>query len=139
MTTGKLAPQDTDSAYDVYDAHLCTVASPCIAPPSGSPAPCATADACRSAPTPQPGVFGAPPSATFTGPGNVTAPPPPAAKGKTAAQIRAEKLKKALKACRRKHNKHKRQTCEKQAKRLYGKAARSSHAANNANDKRRTS
>ncbi len=124
MTTGKLAPQDTDSSYDVYDAHLCTIASPCIAPPSGSPAPCATADACRSAPTPQPGVFGAPPSATFTGPGNVTAPGPPAAKGKTAAQIRAEKLKKALATCRKKykHHKHKRATCERKAKRAYSAA-----------------
>ena len=101
MTTGKLAPQDSDDAYDVYDAHECTGGSPCIAPPGSSPPACTTADACRSAPTPQPSVFSTPASATFSGPGNPG--PAPAAKPKpeTAAQIRAAKLAKALKACHR--------------------------------------
>jgi hypothetical protein len=34
MTTAKLAPpQDFDHAYDIYDAHECTSASPCIPHP----------------------------------------------------------------------------------------------------------
>jgi len=118
MTAAKLSPADVDSAYDVYDAHACTTRSPCIAAVESPPA-CVTADACRAAPTSQPEVFGAPASATFSGPGNLTAPPPPPAKGKTAAQIRAERLAVALKLCRKKHNRHNRQSCEKQAKKKY--------------------
>ena len=37
MTTAKLAPQDFDEAYDVYDAHECTASSPCIPNPASPP------------------------------------------------------------------------------------------------------
>jgi hypothetical protein len=117
MTTAKLAPQDFDDAYDVYDAHECTAESQCIAPPASPPPACTTADACRAAPTPQPGVYGAPSSATFNGKGNLA---PPAVPKKTAAQVRAEKLTKALKVCKRDKKKAKRQTCEKVARKRYG-------------------
>jgi len=117
MTAAKLSPADVDSAYDVYDAHACTTRSPCITPVESPPA-CVTADACRAAPTSQPEVFGAPASATFSGPGNLTPPPPPA-NGKTAAQIRAERLAIALKLCRKKHNRHNRATCERAARKKY--------------------
>jgi hypothetical protein len=75
MTTARLAPQDLDNAFDVYDAHVCSASAPC-APVTVSPPPCTTADSCRSAPAPQPGVFGAPASATFAGAGNVAASAP---------------------------------------------------------------
>jgi hypothetical protein len=39
---------------------------------------------------------------------------------KTAAELKAEKLTKALRACRTKKNKQKRQACEKQARAKYG-------------------
>jgi hypothetical protein len=70
LTTSKLAPQDSDDAYDVYDAHECTAASPCVASVTAPP-PCSTEASCRPSPTPQPSLYGAPPSATFSGPGNV--------------------------------------------------------------------
>jgi WD40-like Beta Propeller Repeat len=69
-TDGRLAPQDFDAAFDVYDAHICSAAVPCSPVAAVAPA-CTTADACRAAPAPQPGVFGAPASATFSGSGNL--------------------------------------------------------------------
>ncbi len=120
LSADRLAPQDTDNAYDVYDAHECTSASPC--PPGAGTVPpaCTTAESCRAAPAPQPEIFGAPPSQTFSGSGNIApvsskAVTPP----KTAAQVRAEKLAKALKACKKKAKK-KRAGCEKQARKRYG-------------------
>jgi DNA-binding beta-propeller fold protein YncE len=71
LTAAKLAAQDADSAYDVYDAHECTGVSPCASTPVGAPA-CETEASCRPSPTPQPLIYSAPASATFNGPGNVT-------------------------------------------------------------------
>ena len=120
MSAATLVKADTDSAYDVYDAHECTAASPCLPPVASTPPPCDTEASCRPAPTPQPPVFGAPASATFSGPANPAAKPPPPAKPKTAAQIRAEKLAKALKACHRLHARAKRKSCEVRARKQYG-------------------
>jgi hypothetical protein len=128
-TDDGLVPQDIDGISDLYDARVCTAAEPCpsytVAPPS-----CTTADSCRVAPAPQPAVFGAPASATFSGAGNVTpasvstktVKPKAKAKAKkeTAAQRRAEQLAKALKACSK--SKRKRSACERQARARYGKA-----------------
>jgi hypothetical protein len=70
LTASALTSQDEDSSYDVYDAHVCSVASPCVAVPVSPPA-CTTADSCKPALAPQPASFGAPASATFSGKGNV--------------------------------------------------------------------
>jgi hypothetical protein len=78
-TTSKLAPQDVDSAYDIYDAHECSASSPC-SPVLALPPTCETEASCRPSPTPQPLIYNAPPSATFYGPGNITPPVPPAVK-----------------------------------------------------------
>jgi hypothetical protein len=129
-TADQLVPQDTDTQLDIYDAHICSTGQPCIVPAPQQPPPC-EAEACHGTPPGAP-AGQAPASESFTGPGNLTPPPPP--KAKTAAQIRAAKLAKALKACRTKHNKHKRAVCEKHAKKLYGKASkakRSNRASNN--------
>ena len=71
ITTDRLVASDRDTAYDVYDARVCTVTEPCpsaaVAPP-----PCTSGDSCKAAPSPQPAIFGAPPSATFNGAGNIT-------------------------------------------------------------------
>jgi hypothetical protein len=78
LTLSKLAPQDVDTALDVYDAHECTSESPCLAPPV-EPAPaCVTEASCKPSPTPQPTIYGLPSSATFSGPGDVA--PAPAVK-----------------------------------------------------------
>jgi hypothetical protein len=71
VTAEKLAPQDFDTAPDVYDAHECTSSSPCIAPPAPQPPACDTEASCKAPPTPQPSIYGAPSSATFSGPGNL--------------------------------------------------------------------
>jgi hypothetical protein len=70
LTSAKLAPQDQDSAYDIYDAHECTSESPCISPVT-SPPPCDTEASCKPSPESQPSIYGVGPSETFTGPGNL--------------------------------------------------------------------
>jgi Tol biopolymer transport system component len=123
ISTAKLSPADVEGGLAVYDAHECTTASPCIPPPAASPPPCTTEASCKAAPSPQPSIFGPSGSATFSGPGNPAPPPPP--KAKTAAQLRAEKLTKALKACHKLKRHAKRKACERAAHKRYGaKSAR---------------
>jgi hypothetical protein len=67
----RLLPEDPGGNTVVWDARE----------DGGFPAPppeCTTAEACRNASPYTPGVYGPPPSATFSGPGNLV-PPPPAA------------------------------------------------------------
>jgi hypothetical protein len=120
LTRSKLVSSDFDTALDVYDAHECTSQTPCFPEPPVSPAPCGDAESCRAAPSPQPSIFGSPASATFSAAGNI---PPPAAtsKSKTAAQLRAEKLKRALAVCRRKKPGRARRACEAKARKTYGR------------------
>ena len=123
MTTAKLAPQDIDDSYDVYDAHECTTASPCLPSPPTHPPACTSADQCRAAPTPEPTLFAAPPSATFNGPGNL-APPGVVVKPKAKVLTRAQKLAGGLKACRKEKPRSRRASCEKQARAKYGAKSR---------------
>jgi hypothetical protein len=123
LTAAKLAPQDTDDALDVYDAHVCSPASPCPAGTVTVPPACSNAESCRAAPAAQPEVFGAPASATLGGPGNPA--PPPAIKPKAKPLTRAQKLTKALKECHSKKGK-KRKACEKAARHKYGARAKKS-------------
>ncbi len=119
MTTSQLVPQDLDSAYDVYDAHVCSVASPCSSSAVAVPPACTTADSCRAAPVPQPAIFGPPPSATFSGTGNLApevAPPP------------KKVTKKAVK-CKKGHVKNKRGQCIKNSKAKKRKAKKSNRRA----------
>jgi hypothetical protein len=118
-TRERLVRRDVDTAVDIYDAHVCSGSSDCPSEAEVPPA-CTTADACRAAPAPQPSIFGAPSSATFSGQGNAS--PSSPAPAKTAAQIRAEKLSRALASCRHRYKRHKkhRAACEKQARRAYG-------------------
>jgi hypothetical protein len=89
VTSSSLVSQDEDKAYDVYDAHVCSSVAPCA--PAGAVAPpvCVTADSCRPAASPQPQIFGPPPSATFDGAGN-----PPAPSTRTVAHQKKAKPKK---------------------------------------------
>jgi hypothetical protein len=113
-TSEHLVGKDTDTSVDVYDAHECASASPCASEASALEE-CASAAACRPAPVPQPSIFGPPSSATFTGPGNIV----PESKPKTAAQIRAERLARASKACK-KLRRTRRAACERKARARYG-------------------
>jgi DNA-binding beta-propeller fold protein YncE len=66
----QLVPQDNQEGQIVtYDARVAGG----FAEPS-SPLPCTTADACRAAAAPQPSVYGAPASQTFSGVGNLAPP-----------------------------------------------------------------
>jgi DNA-binding beta-propeller fold protein YncE len=117
LTAEKLVSQDIDTALDVYDAHVCSSALPCVASPAVPPA-CTTADACRVAPSPQPAIFGAPSSATFTGAGNLTQPGPSLAV-KRRSLTPAQRLARAFAACHRRKIKQKRRACERQARTRY--------------------
>ncbi len=129
LTTSQLVKADQDTGYDVYDAHVCSAVSPCPSTEVVAPLACTSVEstspeACRAPALAQPSIFGAPASATFSGVGNLApaAPVVPLAKPKTAAQIKAEKLAKGLKACRKDKRKTKRKSCEASVRKKYGAA-----------------
>lgn len=126
ITQARLAPQDYDTAYDVYDAHECTSAVPCP-PVAVQPPSCQTESSCRAAPTPQPALYGAPASATFTGIGNISPEAPVAIKPRSKSAIsRAHKLAVALSVCRKKRDRHKRTACERLARAKYAPTRKAS-------------
>ena len=49
LTDAQLLPQDTDTAFDIYDARECTALAPCLTPPTAEAAPCTETEACRPA------------------------------------------------------------------------------------------
>jgi hypothetical protein len=107
-TQDGLVSQDNDGSADMYDARVCTQTAPCPSALAVSPA-CTTTDSCRVAPSPQPGVFGAPSSATFSGAGNVAGTPPPkktvkCARGKKRSHGRCIKAKKQKHRAKRSRN-----------------------------------
>jgi hypothetical protein len=114
-TADPLVPADTDSQLDIYDARV----------GGGFPAPMTPescqGETCRGVGSQEEAL--APfASSALTGAGNLveTIKPPPKPPGKTAMQIRAEKLAKALKACRKVRSKKRRLGCERLARRRYG-------------------
>jgi hypothetical protein len=123
LTSAQLSPgRDHDTALDVYDARVGGGE-----PEQVKPVEC-QGDACQpSVPAP---IHPTPGSLTFNGPGNLTPAAPVVVKPKTAAQLEAEKLAKALKVCAKDKQKSKRAKCQKQAKQKYGaktKAKKASH------------
>jgi hypothetical protein len=117
LTAAQISKADTDKAFDVYDAHVCTDAPGCPGPETGTPPPCVSTDACRAAPAPQPDIFGAPASSTFSASGNLR--PPAAAVAKRKPLTRAQKLAKALKACRKLPKGGRRNRCVRNAHMRY--------------------
>jgi Tol biopolymer transport system component len=116
-TSSPLVPADTDEGQDIYDARV----DGGFADLSGF---ACESDACQGPPSAPPNAADAT-SATFAGPGNLPPSPAPTPKAaaptpKTAAQARAQKLARALKACRGKKSKQKRKLCEGQARKRYG-------------------
>jgi hypothetical protein len=106
VTNGKLASQDEDTAYDLYDAHVCSSVAPCPSASVVVPPACTTVDSCRAAATPQPQIFGSPSSETFSGAGDI-APVPLVVPKKT--------TKKAV-TCKKGFVKNKRGKCVKRPK-----------------------
>jgi len=108
----KLLPEDTGDNVVVWDAREDGGFPVAVSPPA-----CTTAEACRAASPPTPGAYGAPPSATFSGPGNI-APPPPAV-------VKKATTKKPVK-CKRgfvKKKVKKRETCVKKKSKKKAKRA----------------
>jgi len=124
----QMLSEDTSNNVAVWDARV-DGGFPVKAPPP----PCNNGDECKPPPTPQPTSFGPTPSATFSGPGNVvpSVTATVVAKVKSAAELRAEKLAKALKACKKDKSKKKRVGCEKSAHKRYGAKAAKAKRANN--------
>jgi hypothetical protein len=124
LTAAQLVPADADHAYDIYDAHVCTPASPCPSSNTTSTEPCETAGECKGPFTPAGQVEATP--ATTAG----HAPEPPAKQSvqssKTASKpkspTRAQQLSKALGRCRTRyrHARKKRTACERRARRAHG-------------------
>lgn len=134
LTAARLAQQDLDTSLDVYDAHECTTSSPCLAPQPLIPPACDTGDACKPAPTPQPTIYGAPSSATFSGAGNVvpeTAKPASVPKTRTRAQKRTA----GLRACRKTRAKRSRQKCEKRIRAKYAQLTPAASGSNKSHSK----
>lgn len=90
LTTDQLVSSDTDDRGDVYDARVGGGL-----PVTAAAAVCTNADSCKPPVSPQPGVFGVPASATFSGPGNpaggTSSPPPPPVKTVTKKTVKCRK------------------------------------------------
>jgi hypothetical protein len=120
QTTTVLDPAGADGAYNIYDARIDGGF------PTSAAAPKCQGDACQGASSPAPAAS-APNSATYQGAGNL--PPagasaettaPAKRKPPTAAQLRASRLKVALKKCKRDRSAPKRKHCESTARKKYG-------------------
>ncbi len=120
VTSRALVSSDIDLDADIYDARVCTPSSPCVQPPPPPPPSCGSAASCHPAGGSGAPTYSAAFSSVFSGPGNLAV--LPTKEGKSKKPTRAELLKKALASCRKryKHAKHKRASCERQAKHKYG-------------------
>ena len=109
LTRLQLLPGATnEEALSIYDARV----DGGFAEPSAPP-PCVTADSCRAPVSPQPTIFGAPTSSTFSGVGNLA--PPAAVKSRAKPKKRVAKCRKGL--VRRKGK------CVKKPRKKAGKSA----------------
>jgi hypothetical protein len=111
LTRQKLLPQDTEEeARNIYDAHVDGGFPTRVSPP-----PCTTADACRPAASPQPPIYGAPSSETFSGRGNVEA-----------AKAKAKHRPSRRTACkgRQARRKHKRAACKTKRRKRKARSGR---------------
>jgi hypothetical protein len=117
VTADSLVPEDqNEGELDLYDVRV----------GGGFPAPVTSAgcegDACQG-PTGSPTVLASAASAAFPAGDNLAAPTSGPAPTRTAAQIKAAQLTKALRACHSTRNRRKRASCEAQARKRYGSRA----------------
>jgi hypothetical protein len=110
VTRQELVPETQNQNVEVYDARVdgkLAVAAPQC---SGT--------GCQGVPAAAP-IFATPASVTFNGVGNF--PPPTGVKSATTKTLtRAQKLSRALSACRKKHARKARTVCESKARKSYG-------------------
>jgi hypothetical protein len=114
-TSDQLVPQDPDELIDLYDARVGGGF-----PASSHGEPCSEPNGCRGGSGEGAPESSVPASSLLQGAGNVV--PAPVASTpvkKTAAEIRAARLRKALKSCKAKRNRQKRAKCEATAHRKY--------------------
>jgi hypothetical protein len=126
----ELVPGDPYDSFDVYDARVGGVQPPT--------APACSGTGCQGVP-PAPPIFATPASVTFGGVGNFPPPSPAATKGAGKAHrakpsMHAQRLARALKACRNERRGKRRAVCEAQARSRDGvrAAARRSGAGRSA-------
>ena len=120
LTAQPLVASDQDTNFDVYDARVCTSASPCVGSQAPPAPPCETSRACNPQST-SPPSFGSAASMSPAGTGNLAqVQTPGSTTPKPKPLTRAQLLAKALKLCRKGKNRHKRGACERQARRRYG-------------------
>jgi hypothetical protein len=113
-TRDQLVSQDRDDNNDMYDARVgggfarATASTPC-------------ASECQGQLGPAPQLLGpGSGSESLTGTGGDLTPVPAKAKPKTAAQLRAEKLRKALKSCKHNKRRQRRVACERAERKRFG-------------------
>jgi hypothetical protein len=118
---------DTNGDVSVFDARVNGGFPEAAAPPA-----CGEGDCASPAPAP---TFSTPASATFSGPGNPVAPKAQVLAEKKALVppakplTRAQRLAKALKACRTKRDRRRRVSCEARARKRYGTVSKAKKAA----------
>jgi hypothetical protein len=116
ITPGQLVSQDTDGLMDLYDARV----------GGGLPrasVPVCTGTGCQGVPGAPP-IFATPSSVTFNGVGNFPPPSPESTvKGRARSLTRAQRLARALSACRSKR-KALRARCRAAARKRYGRQAK---------------
>jgi hypothetical protein len=108
MTRAQLVPRDRGEVREIYDVRV--GALPELIPPV------CTGSGCQGVPAAPP-IFATPSSATFNGVGNFPPPFPPPPPG--SRETRAQRLAKALKACRKDRAKRKRMVCERTARKRF--------------------
>jgi DNA-binding beta-propeller fold protein YncE len=123
LTSAQLLPQDKDTAFDVYDARVCTESSACLKPPAEPEPPC-TGEACK-APITSAQALPSAPASSLPGTGNqgkevlseIKKKPPPKLTPK-------QRLAKELKSCKKLKKKKKRAACVRLAKKRYALATK---------------
>jgi hypothetical protein len=109
LTRQKLVPQDgSQEANKVYDARVDGGF-----PETAQPPTCTTPEACRLASGPQPAIYGAPSSETFSGTGNLAPPLEANHKNKANKHRKKHRGRATRRACR--HAGHGRARCAKRA------------------------
>lgn len=118
LSRQQLVGWDTDRNYDVYDVRVGGGF-----PEPSSPAPACAGETCQGSPAGPP-PSAAPPSLSQSSAGNLPAPvTAPAAHKPSTATTKAQRLKRALRACGRIRDTHRRKRCETYARKRYGKTA----------------
>lgn len=111
-----LVRAENSEVTQLYDAHECSTEAPCV---QESARACVGTD-CQESPRVSL-MFAVPPTSTESGTETFS---PATSTRRKRTLTRAQRLARALKACRAKRNKTKRRNCERQARKRYGSAVK---------------